>query len=561
LKCNAGGAWGAELRYAGYIAVVVVGRSNKPVYLSINNEQAELRDASHLWGSDVVETNQKIWSELDDRNIKIACIGQGGENLVTFASVMFSTYNAAGRGGVGAVMGAKRLKAIAVRGTCPVQVADPQTFSRSLAALHDQLHPSETPIDTEKPYGTGMRDLHLYGTSGGVPAWNEMKVFPAFNFQKCFYEDAEKLGGVRLVKDGFLKRRVGCFSCPISCHRYVEIDEGQFVGTFCGGPEYEAVGSLGAGCGVSDLEHVIAANALCNRYGLDTISTGSVIQWLLECNQRNLDFDHDGLDLRWGQGDTVVELVNRIAHRKGIGNLLAKGVREAARIMGQDSYKWAVEAKGLEQSRVDTRSAYSYALGFAVNPRGPDHLHTMASVEFGFSPEARAVIQEITGNASLADPRSTEMRAEIVRWHEDVYAVVDSLGLCFFGATNLHFVDESRRQNLASLIAGAVGCPISAEEMMRLGRKIVTLEKCYNVREGCTREDDRLPWRLMHESPDGVTDTNPTEFRKKLNVMLDRYYELHGWDPLTSWPTTRTLQELDLGDVAELLERMGKAPE
>lgn len=544
LKTNVGGAWGGHLKYAGYSHVVITGYSERPVYLWVDDDNVEFRDAAHLWGRDVLETNALIKEELGDPEIKVACIGPGGENLVGFAAIMMSNYNAAGRGGAGAVMGSKGLKAIAVRGTQPIAVANAKTFGECLRDAWKALRAD-----------SGVPDGHKYGTSGGVLTWNELNLFPSFNFQKGYFEGADKISGQRLVEDGYLKRRVACYSCPIGCHRYVEVEEGKYHGTYTGGPEYETMGSLGAGCGVSDVEAVIEANSLCNRYGLDTISTGSVIQWLMECHQRELEFGREGLDLAWGNGDTVVELVKRIAFREGIGDLLGKGVKRASEEMGQDSYKWAVQAKGLEQSRLETRSSYSYALAFAVNPRGPDHLMTEPEAEFGFTPEARAVIERITGSEEYADPRAMDKRAEIVRWHEDVYAMTECLGVCVFTSTAWYFMSPER---MADLYTAAVGVQLDAEQLMRLGRKIVTLEKCFNVREGATREDDKLPWRLMHEELPGFEGKDAINSREKMNKMLDEYYALHGWDRETSWPRRETLEALALSDVADQLERTGK---
>ncbi len=225
--------------------------------------------------------------------------------------------------------------------------------------------------------------------------------------------------------------------------------------------------------------------------------------------------------------------------------------------MGQDSYKWAIEAKGLEQSRVETRSAYAYALAFAVNPRGPDHLMTEPLAEFGFSPEALAVVKRITGSEEYANPRLTEKRAEIVRWHEDVFAVTECLGMCVSSSTSKYFMSPER---MAQLFSAAVGRHFDAAQLMRLGRKIVTLEKCFNVREGARREDDRLPWRLMHEEQPDVPGEDSIDSPGKMNEMLDEYYALHGWDRRTSWPTRETLESLDLSDVADQLEKMGKLP-
>jgi aldehyde:ferredoxin oxidoreductase len=546
LKTNTGGAWGGHLKHAGYSHIVFTKSSEKPVYLWIDDDTVELRDATRLWGKDVAETNALIKEELGDPEIRVACIGPGGENLVNFAAVMTSVYNAAGRGGAGAVMGSKRLKAIAVRGTKAVGVADPAGFSELLRDTWKALRADAS-----------IARSHRYGSSGGILALNELHLAPSYNFQQGYFEDADKITGQRFVEDGYLKRRAACYACPIGCHRYVEIDQGKYLGTHSGGPEYETVQALGSGCGVSNVEAVLEANALCNRYGLDTISTGSVIQWLMECHQRELDFGRDGLDLSWGNAEAMVELVRRIAFRTGIGDLLGKGVKRAAAEMGQDSHKWAIEAKGLEQSRVETRSAYGYALAFAVNPRGPDHLMTEPLAEFGFSPEAVAVIKRITGSEEYANPRLTEKRAEIVRWHEDVYAVTESLGMCVFTSTSKYFMSPER---MAQLLSAAVGRHFDAAQLMRLGRKIVTLEKCFNVREGARREDDRLPRRLMYEEQPDVPGEDAIDSPGKMNRMLDEYYALHGWDRMTSWPTRGTLDSLDLSDVADQLEEMGKSP-
>lgn len=380
---------------------------------------------------------------------------------------------------------------------------------------------------------------------------NELHVFPTRNFQESHFEHANKVSGQHLSDAGYLKRRVGCYSCPMSCHRYAEVTSGQFAGSFTGGPEYESFGALGAGTGTSDTEAVIRANELCNIYGLDTISTGSVIQWLFECHQHELDFDREGLDLSWGNGSTVIELVERIAHRySDIGDLLAKGVKRASEIMGQGSEDWAIQAKGLEQSRVETRAAYSYALAFAVNPRGPDHLMTETLAEFGMSPEMIDVIEKITGDKRYAVPYLTEKRPEIVRWHEDVYAITDALGLCAFTSTAQYYMTP---ELMADLFSASVGIPMDGEAAMLLGKKIVTMERAYNMREGATRKDDVLPKRLRTEylkNPPGDVAINSDEV---MDPMLDRYYEMHGWDITSGRPTRQVLEGYGLKEWADEL--------
>ncbi len=546
LKTNVGGGWGGPFRFTGHIAIVLTGASKDPVYVWIDDDSVEFRDARHLWGKDVRTVDSTIKSELGDENIRVAAIGPGGENQVMFASVMTSDYNAAGRGGAGTVMGSKKLKGIAVRGTRPVEVADPDAFEAVVAETWKKLKEQ-----------SGARGLHLYGTSGGLMAVNEIHSLPTKNFQGGYFENAYDVSGQALVEKGYLKRRVACYGCVLGCHRYSEIGEGKEVTAYSGGPEYESFAALGAGPYVKDTETVLRANCLCNIYGLDTISTGSVIQWLFECHQRGLDFDHDGLTLEWGKGDEVVELVRRIAFREGIGDLLARGVKRASEEMGQDSYKWAIQAKGLEQSRVETRHALSYALAFMVNPRGPDHLMTETLAEFGLSPEMRDLIEKITGHREYADARRTEGRAEIVRWHEDCYCVTDSLGMCVFTSTAQYFITP---EIMARLFSAALGESVTEDQIMRLGRKIVTLEKCFNVREGATRKDDVLAWRLMNEESSDFPGEGAINSFEKMNPMLDRYYEMHGWDKETSWPTRETLESLDLAHLAGELSAANKLP-
>ena len=253
----------------------------------------------------------------------------------------------------------------------------------------------------------------------------------------------------------------------------------------------------------------------------------------------------------------MVELVRKIAFREGIGDLLANGVKSAAEQIGQDSHKWAIEVKGLEQSRVETRSAYGYALAFAVNPRGPDHLMTETVAEFGFGPEAVSVIERITGSPEYANSHLLEKRPEIVRWHEDCYAASDALGFCVFTSTAAYGVTP---KNMSEMFSAATGIPITEKELMLSGRRIITLEKCYNVREGADRKLDDLPWRLMNEPITTGSAKGLMNSKEELNRLLDRYYELHDWDLESSWPYRETLEKLVLNDVIEEFQNNNKLP-
>ena len=400
LKTNSGGGWGAALRYAGYDHLVVHGASAQPVYIRIEGDRVEIRPADDLWGKDVRETNRLLTA--GEGHVEVACIGPAGENLVKMAAIMCSVYNAAGRGGAGAVMGSKKLKAVVVSGRRPVRVADPARF-RALVEEGRQAI-AEAP---------SARQKYLYGTAASLAAINELRALPTRNFQGGYFPEAARLTGQYLVERGYLKRRVGCYACPVACHRYTEVDSGPYAGTYAGGPEYETLAAFGAGTGLSDTEALLKANELCNIYGLDTISTGSAVQFLLECQERGVlsPGQAGGLKLEWGNAETVIELVRMIALRQGPGDLLAEGVRAAARAIGQGSERWAIEAKGLEQSRVETRSAKAYALAFAVNPRGPDHLHAQPIAEFGFRPAGVRLIERLTGATPTPTPPTSVPRS------------------------------------------------------------------------------------------------------------------------------------------------------
>jgi len=545
-KSNGGGNWGAELKFTGYGYLVFHGKAEKPVYIYIEDDDVYFKDTSTVWGKDVREANRLILEELGDDSIELATIGPAGENLVRISAIMFSTYSAAARGGGGAVMGSKNLKAIAVKGTKKIELNNNEKFNElSVIARKAIMNDS------------GFKGLSKYGTAGSVMPLSEIYVYPSRNFQKSHFVDADKISGELLVKSGRLKKRTACYSCMIGCHRFTETKGDKYKG-FGGGPELETISAFGAGTEVSDIDAIIKANELCNIYGLDTISTGSVIQWAMESYERGVitKKDTDGIELKFGNGRAMVKMVEKIAFRDGFGNILAEGVKRAAEKVGKDSWKWAIEGKGLEQSCVDVRVAKGYALAFAVNPRGVDHLHTETFAELGLSKEGRELIKKITKSDKFIESTSTEKRAEIVRWHEDCFAISDALGFCAFTTTALYGLTPKM---IAEMWSAAIGEEMSEEELMKAGRRIVTLEKSYNVRCGATRVDDKLPWRLMNEdAKDRPGDKFMANTQEELDKMLDKYYKLHGWDLKTSWPTRKVLEKLDLDFVIEELEEKNK---
>lgn len=542
LKTNGGGHWGNELRLAGWDYVVLSGRSAAPVYLWIDDGRIEIRSANQFWGRSIRDTTYGIRSELGDDDVQLASIGPAGENQVMFADVNLSVHHACGRGGAGAVMGSKNLKAIAVRGSGSISVARPQELYEFAKAVNRDLQEDSSTL------GRGT-----FGTCGGVVGASETDTLPSYNFRQGHIEGAEKISGQYLVEAGYLTGRVACHACPTACHRFVTDRGGPYGAVQGAGPEYETMAALGANCGVTDVQAVMMANQLCNDLGLDTISTGNTIAWAMESFENGLisKSDADGLDLSWGNGDAVVKLIPKIARREGIGNLLAQGVKRASAEVGGESWRWAIHSRGLEQSMVDTRGSKAYALAFAVNPRGPDHLFTEALAEYGETAEARRLIEEITGSARYADPLLTEKRADIIRWHEDCYAVTDSLGICTFATTAAYGVTPAKMARLFTL---ATGIEMSEEEIMRAGRRILTLEHLFNVREGATRAEAVLPWRLMNETPRNPLYGEWQNTKEELDSMLDEYYALHGWDRETGRPGDEVLNMLGLHTIVERQE-------
>jgi len=543
LKTSAGGHFSPSLRALGYDYLVFCGASDRPVYVWIDRDGVRIRDASSLWGKGVRETTRTLSTGGSDR-VEVGCIGPAGENGVRFANVMFSYYCSASRCGAGAVMGSKKLKAIAVdpAGTT-VGVADPEAFLGAVRDAREAIYDD-----------TLATQLYEFGTAADVDFFNELRSHPAYNFQRSYIDDPEgarRLSGRNWIPAGYLKRRRGCAGCPIACHRYTEVAEGPFTGSHSGGPQLETVNALGPRCGNTDVELVFRLNELCNDYGLDVSTTGSSIAWLMETYERGLLGEDvlDGIVPTWGDSEAMLALVDKIVKRDGVGDLLADGTREAAKRVGGDSWKWTAHGgKGLEITALELRSALSYALAFAVNVRGADHLLTETIAEFGGTKEAIAVMDRITGDAEKYCGGSVlEKRAEIVRWHEDIYAVSDALGICAFTTTAAYGIDEERA---ARLFSAGTGVSLSAEQLMKAGRRIVTLERCFNMREGLTRANDRIPWRMMNEVQEDVDpELDPIVTQEKLDTMLDEYYALHGWDPESGNPTRETLAELGLLDL------------
>jgi aldehyde:ferredoxin oxidoreductase len=435
-------------------------------------------------------------------------------------------------------MGSKGLKAVAVRGQHKLRPADDPGFK----ALSKQIR-GEIAEDGTATF------LHMYGTSGFVSGLDAAGLLPSRNFMQGQIEGAERLSGQHVEEKGYLKGRKACSACQIGCHRHIRFESESYGTVDDVGPELEAVMSLGAQCGSTETEAVLKANELCNDFGMDVITVGHVIAWAMETCEKGLidSRELEGLDLTFGNVRAELELIRRIATREGrLGNLLADGIARAAEIVGGDSWKWAIQSKGLEQSACDTRVAKGYALAFALNPRGPDHLTTQIMAEFGMSDEARALIKQITGDENLAVPNTKEKRAEIVLWHENLYAMNDCLGICTFVSSASFVIGFYHMARLHHL---ATGSSASVDSLSEIGRRVVTLERMFNVREGYSREKDVLPYRMMQEPIAEGPMAGHVTSASELQEMLNEYFELNAWDPATGIPSRHSLEQLHLTDL------------
>ncbi|NLG80339.1 MAG: aldehyde ferredoxin oxidoreductase family protein [Firmicutes bacterium] len=507
---NSGGYFPAELKYAGFDAIIVEGAADEPVYIWVHNGKAELRSAKHVWGKNTAETTDILVAETDP-DAKVACIGPAGEKLVLFACVVNDKGRAAGRSGVGAVMGSKNLKAIAVRGTGDVKVADPAKFREAVLAAFKKI--KESPVTSQ--------GLPTYGTAVLVNVINQHGAFPTRNFQTGVFEGAEKISGETLAATLLVRKRA-CFGCPIACGRPSVVKSGKYKGEG-EGPEYETIWALGAACGVDNLEAVTKANYLCNELGLDPISMGSTIACAMELYEKGyLPKSATDIPLRFGDADAVVEATRKTGYREGVGDLLAKGSYRLAAEFGHPEL--SMSAKKQEYPAYDPRGVKGIGLNYATSNRGGCHVRG-----YTISPEVLGVPEKI-------DPLSKDGKAAWVKAFQDVTALVDSVGMCLFTTFALGAPD------VASMLESATGIPFPAEKAVLAGERIWNLERLFNLREGLTKADDALAPRLLTEPmPEGPAAGQVVE----LADMLADYYAARGWSE-NGKPSAETLERLGL---------------
>lgn len=495
---NSGGAFGPELKFAGWDGIILEGKSEKPVYLWINNDTVELRSAQEVWGKSVIEATDWI-KENTKEEAKVACIGQAGENLVKYAGIMNDYNRAAGRSGVGAVMGFKNLKAVAVRGTGGIKAADPDGFFA--AATKTRIKLAAHPVT-----GGG---LAAFGTNILVNILNEHGGLPVKNFSEAaVFPTAEKISG-EYQAEHYLVRNKGCYGCSIGCGRVTRIKDGKFKG-LGEGPEYEATWSLGSNLGLDNFEVISKVNFLCNEYGLDPISFGGTVSCAVEMYQKKIIPAEDvEFPLNWGDGDALVELVRKTAFREGFGDVLAEGSYRLGEKYGHPEYSMSVKKQ--ELPAYDPRGQQGIGLNYATSNRGGCHVRGYMT-----SPE-------ILGIPMKVDPDATEGKAALLKLFQDLTALVDSSGMCLF-ATFGEGLPE-----IGDQLRKLTGMNLSDDELLLAGERIWNLERLFNLQAGLTAEDDKLPPRLVKEPMKG----GPHKGRvTELDTMLPEYYQLRGWDEM-----------------------------
>jgi aldehyde:ferredoxin oxidoreductase len=536
---NAGGHFASELKFAGYDQVVLQGKSSKPIYIFIKDRDVEFRDSSHLLGKDVYETDEIIKTDLSDRKVQTAIVGPAAENGVRYAGIFANLMRAAARTGMGTVMASKGVKAIAVSGTGCVEVAHPGKFERLVEEI-------ETEIYEHEQYWPRRR----MGTTRILMMANAAGFLPTRHYTAGIFENAQDVSGEKLADEYNVKTR-GCFACTIPCSRFFVIRHGRFAGLFGEGPEYEALGSFSSRVGNKHLNVALRAIDMCNRLGLDALTTGECISWAMELYESGLlkRDEADGLDLNWGNGDTILTLIGKIARREGFGDILADGSREAARKLGRGK-DLTMQVKGLDIIMADPRGLKGFGLGYAVASRGGDHLRSEPFIELSDDPEMGKELFDIPEATLRLAHRG---KGRLVNYFEDWCAVIDALEPCKNIMEDMSILPFDRA---AEVIETATGLKMSGSEVRHVGERIINIERAFNVREGIRRNDDSLPPRFRLETlPEGPS--KGTTFEQE--PMLDEYYAERGWNKITGIPTRETLEKLQLDYVATELERFSSS--
>ncbi len=522
-ESEVGGYWGAELKRAGYDAVILEGAAPRPVYLVIENGRAELKDAAGIWGLEVAAAEQAVREQLGGKKFRTAAIGPAGENRVRFACIFNDVTHAAGRTGMGAVMGSKNLKLIAVKGNAPPELADREKLLEMARVLSEKTR--------KNPSG-----FSINGTGGSIVPYEAMGNLPIRNFQGGRFPGAREITPQRMKEKGYWDKMESCFGCPVRCKKKLKrIDAPWPVDPTYGGPEYETLAALGSNCGIDSVEAIMKGHELCGRYGVDTISAGAVIAFAMECTEKGLlsRKDTDGIDLSFGNAAAMVEMIERIALRKGFGDLLAEGTRRAAARIGKGAAEFAIHVKGNELPMHEPRLKQGMGLHYSINAAGADHCT-------GIHDERLDVSVAAIDRIDVADPvPSTEMsprKARILYQYGMWRQVPNTVGLCLF-------VPWSARQ-ITEAMEYVTGWPMSYWRLMKTTERGMTLARIFNLREGLSAKDDVLPARFNTSPAEGPLKDISVD-PERLAEAQKLYYQMLGWDA-TGVPTAARLVELNL---------------
>lgn len=541
---NCGGFFGAELKYAGYDQITIFGKSERPLYLLIDDDKVELRDASNIWGKSTWEAGMRIREELRDSEIQVLVIGQAGENLVRFANIISPPRGAAGRTGMGAVMGSKNLKAIAVRGTKRLKIARPEEFF--------SICKESTILGRTEP-------RYEYLRGGGSPMWLDLlaprAAVGARNYTRALFPNWTAVSGEKFRAGGeFTVRKKACFSCPVGCSGFFNIRSGEFEQTFGRTPEY-GMTEISIRCDIDKIPPILKMQELLDKYGIDTLSVGHMLSWAMDCYSRGIltKEDCDGLSLEWGNFVATIELIPKIAKREGFGALLAEGEKRAPQILGRDSEKIMYHVKGMSPPPSDPRSTGLFGFAFYTAPRGGDHL-TANTIWVPPLVKGSDLEKELTAKQEnwlgimWERDRSGEGMGESLKVCEDISAILNAAEVCTRTGGSFELV--------ARALSAATGIDFTVKKLLVIGERIFNIEKAFNSREGLTRKDDNfsVPEKFTVE-PVGE-GPHKGEVLRDLDRRLDDYYKARGWDAETGLQTRAKLEELGLDQVVQQLEKM-----
>jgi aldehyde:ferredoxin oxidoreductase len=529
-KAEVGEHWGSQLKRAGFDALIIEGKAKDPVYLHIHGGEAAIRDATHLWGKNTKETQESIRAELADSRIRVAMIGPGGENKVKYACIMHGPFDAAGRGGLGAVMGSKNLKALAVRGNKMPPVINAAAISNMARWLNKNMEL----VKAMKEFGTGLP----------MPRFASVGNLPIRNFRDGTFPNVDKISA-KTIKETIGIGMEGCFACPVRCKKIVECHEPYQVDPVYGGPEYETLAALGSMCGIDNLHAVAKGAELCNAYSLDTISTGVTIAFAMECYERGLltSEQTQGIKLEFGNAEAMLRMIELIARREGLGTLLAEGSAMAAKQIGHEAETFAMNTKNLEFPMHEPRLNKALGLGYMVNPHGADHCDSMIEIFFSaFGEQPNVTIPEFIPLGLEAAPFHgiDSRKIALFKAFQSKRIICDSLVLCMF-------LPYSFAQ-MAELTSAVTGHETSVTELLRIGERILTMFRIFNMREGFTAADDKLPARCFEPTIGGPLSDKPMDF-EEMEDAKRCYYHLMGWDE-SGVPTNEKLEELGIDHLA-----------